>query len=187
MKKRILQLLAGLIIGGGSGVAVYNNTESDITLYNGQVIESNELTKSLTQKYSYRVTDSLYITIHHTAANKDQSLESIAKFHVEKRGYPAIAYHIAINEEGDIHFLNEIEKRTYHDSGQNTNSIGIVLVGNYEENEPSEEMIESVELITDALCKTVKIIGIRAHRDTSPTLCCGKFAYMELHKKGIFF
>jgi N-acetyl-anhydromuramyl-L-alanine amidase AmpD len=180
MKKRILQVLATLIIGGGSGVIIHNNTGTDITLDNGQVIESKNLTKSLTKSYKNRITDSLFITIHHTAGSKSDNMENIAKFHVEQRGYPEIAYHIAINEDGDIHFLNEISERTYHDSGQNTNSIGIVLVGNYEEYEPSDDMIESVKLITDALCQTIKIRGIRAHRDTSPTLCCGKYAYEAL-------
>jgi N-acetyl-anhydromuramyl-L-alanine amidase AmpD len=185
MKSRVIKLLAGLIFSAVTTYTVYNHTGSDITLADGTVIENSDLTKSMNQKYGYRITDSLFITIHHTAGSKNQKIESIAKYHVEKRGFPAIAYHIAINQRGDIHFLNDIEKRTYHDSGQNTNSIGIVLVGNYEEEEPSKEMIESVTFLTDALCKTIKIRGIRAHKDTSPTLCCGKYAYDAL--KNVFF
>ena len=186
MKNRILKLLAALLISGGTGVAVYNNTGTDITLEDGTVLHSKDLAKSLTKHYQLRnIEDSLYITIHHTAGNKDQSLESIAKFHVEMRGWPEIAYHIAINDDGDIHFLNEISERTYHDSGQNTNSIGIVLVGNYEDYEPSDDMLESTKLVTDALCQIMKIKGIRGHRDTSPTLCPGTYAYNDL--KNLFF
>ena len=184
MKKRAISWIIGLI--AASGVGIYNLTGEDVTLPNGEIIETGELTESLTKHYQERnIEDSLYITIHHTAGPKTASLESIAKFHVEMRGWPAIAYHIAINDDGDIYFLNDIEERTYHDSGENTVSIGVVLVGNYEEKQPSDDMIESVKLVTDALCQSLKIKGIRAHRDTSPTLCCGINAYNKL--QDIFF
>jgi len=186
MKKRATQLVIAALFTLGSGVGIYNFTGTDVTLPNGEVIKTGKLTESLTKHYQERnIEDSLYITIHHTAGSKNQSLESIAKFHVEMNGWPAIAYHIAINDDGDINFLNDIEERTYHDSGENTVSIGVVLVGNYEEDLPSEDMIKSVKLVTDALCQSLKIKGIRAHRDTSPTLCCGINAYVKL--KDVFF
>ena len=181
MKNRALQILAAILITAGSGVAIHNFTGTDITLPNGDVVSTEHLTESLTQHYALRnIDDSLYITIHHTAGPIDQSLESIAKYHVENRGWPAIAYHIAINSDGDINFLNDIERRTYHDSGENTRSIGIVLIGNYQVQEPTEAMLKSIHLVTEALCKSLKIKGIRGHRDTSPTLCPGKYAYDDL-------
>ncbi len=186
MKNKILRYLAVILLSSGTGAAVYNYTGGDITLPSGEDIESKDLTRSLTKHYKSRsVEDSLYITIHHTAGSKHEDLNNIAKFHVEKRGWPEIAYHIAINDAGDINFLNDIEERTYHDSGENTRSIGVVLLGNFEESKPSDEMIESVKLVTDALCKTLKIKGIRGHKDTSPTLCPGKNAYKAL--QDIFF
>lgn len=186
MKNRILKTLAALILAASSGVAIHNYTGTDISLPDGSIIPSEQLTESLTKTYKNRQqSNNLYITIHHTAGSEKASLESIAKFHVEKRGWPAIAYHIAINQAGDIHFLNEIEEITYHDSGQNTNSIGIVLVGNFEDYEPSKNMVESVKLVTDALCKSLNIKGIRGHKDTSPTLCPGTYAYSEF--KNLFF
>ncbi|WP_417200096.1 N-acetylmuramoyl-L-alanine amidase [Bizionia sp.] len=181
MKNRIIKALATLLIAAGSGAAIYNNTGTDITLADGTTLESQDLTKSLTKHYQLRdVSAAINITIHHTAGPENASLESIAKFHVEKRGWPEIAYHIAINQDGAIHFLNEIEERTYHDSGQNTNSIGIVLVGNFETTEPSAAMLYSVKLVTESLCKVLNITSIRGHRDTSPTLCPGVNAYNQL-------
>ena len=176
MKKRVITLVVALLTSGGA--VVYNYSGEDVTLPNGEVVATKELKRSLTKHYKERsIEDSLYITIHHTAAGRNQSLNDIAKFHVEMRGWPEIAYHIAINVDGDINLLNHIEERTYHDSGENTRSIGIVLLGNYENYAPSEKMINSLNLVTDALCKTLKIKGIRAHRDTSPTLCPGEYAY----------
>jgi len=186
MKNRILKTLAALILAASSGVAIHNYTGTDISLPDGSVITSDQLTENLTKTYKSRKTsNNLYITIHHTAGSEKATLESIAKFHVEKRGWPAIAYHIAINQDGDIHFLNEIEEITYHDSGENTSSIGIVLRGNFENTTPSKKMISSVNLVTEALCKALNIKGIRGHRDTSPTLCPGTYAYSEF--KNLFF
>ena len=70
----------------------------------------------------------LYITLHHTAT-KGQTLKQIANGHIE-RGFPEIAYFAAINWEGEMFQINEIDEISWHDSGQNTNSIGIVFVGN---------------------------------------------------------
>src|SRR5690554_519357 len=102
MKNRILKFVATLIIAAGSGAAVYNYTGEDIVLPDSTIIKTEELTKSLSKNYKNRdVSKHLNITIHHTASSVNSSLESIAKFHVEKRGWPAIAYHIAINQDGD--------------------------------------------------------------------------------------
>lgn len=184
MKKSVYTLLAGFLIS--IGIGVYNGTGTDITLENGQTIKTHDLKRSLTKQYKTRNTeDSLYITFHHTAGSKKQSMSSIAAYHVEQRGYPEIAYHIAINEDGDVHLLNEIEEITWHDSGENTRSIGVVFVGNYEEYKPSDAMIDSGKIIAEWLCENYNIKGIRAHRDTSPTLCCGKYAYERM--KNIFY
>lgn len=186
MKNNILRIIAGLLLVGGSGYEVYNYTGNEIILPNGETMVTHDLPKSLTKVYRERsIEDSLTIVIHHTASSKTQSLETIAKFHVETRGWPEIAYHVAINEAGDVYLLNDIEEKTYHNSADNTNTIGIVAVGNYENDEPSEDLINSIEAVTDALCLTLKIKGIKGHRDYKKTLCPGKHLYEELKEQKI--
>lgn len=184
MKKRVAGFIASLLIGGGYGV--YNYTGNEIILPNGETMVTHDLPKSLTKVYREReIEDSLTIVIHHTASSKTQSLETIAKFHVEKRGWPEIAYHVAINDAGDIYLLNDIEEKTYHNSVDNTNTIGIVAVGNYEKDQPSEELLNSIEAVTDALCLTLKIKAIKGHRDYKNTLCPGKNLYNPLKQQNI--
>jgi len=186
MKNRVIALIVGLLSTGG--IAIYNYTGTDIILTNGETIVSHDLPKSLTKHYKLRnIDDSLTIVIHHTAAPKDQSLENIAKFHVEKRGWPAIAYHVAINDKGDINFLNDIEEKTYHNSADNTNTIGIVVLGDYETEEPSYDALVSIKAVTEAICETLKIKGIKGHRDYKSTLCPGKNLYNRLKKEGIIY
>lgn len=188
MKNRIAKIIATIILASVGSAGVYNYTGVDIVTPDGETFVTHDLPRSVNKFYSNRsVEDSLYITIHHTAMDKNQSLESIAKFHVEQNGWAEIAYHVAIDYEGNINFLNFPEERTYHDSGENTRSIGVVVLGNYEVDEPTEEIVGSLKLVTDALCKNLKIKGIRAHRDTSPTLCCGTKLYNRLQDEGLFY
>lgn len=183
-KSRIIGVIASLLLGGSYGV--YNYTGNEIILPDGETMITHDLPQSLTKFYKERsIEDSLTIVIHHTASSKTQSLETIAKFHVEKRGWPEIAYHIAINDDGDIYLLNDIEEKTYHNSEDNTNTIGVVAVGNYEDYEPSEELIESIEAVTDALCLSLKIKGIKGHRDYKSTACPGNYLYKELKQQNI--
>lgn len=186
MRNNILRIIAGVLLAGSSGYGVYNYTGNEIILPNGETMVTHDLPKSLTKVYKERdIKDSLTIVIHHTAGSKSQSLETIAKFHVEKRGWPEIAYHIAINESGDVFLLNNIEEKTYHNSADNTNTIGIVAVGNYQNYEPSQELINSIQAVTDALCLTLKIKGIKGHRDYKSTLCPGEYLYNELTEQNI--
>jgi hypothetical protein len=78
--------------------------------------------------------------------------------------------------------LNEIDKLSYHAKGNNTNSIGIVLIGNYEVNEPSEKMLVSFENLINAHCENLDIVSIVGHKDAkfARTLCPGKNAHKKL-------
>lgn len=125
----------------------------------------------------------MYITIHHTAT-KGQSLKQIAQGHIE-RGFPGIGYFAAINWEGQMYQLNDIDQISWHDSGENLRSIGIVLVGNFQERDLPDKAVESLEVLIDFLEDHLNIVGVRGHRDTSATLCPGDYAYAKI--KHLFY
>lgn len=184
MKNRAIALIIGIMTAAGA--SVYNYTGTEVILPNGEEITTHNLVKDAKKVYSDRsIKDSLTIYIHHTAGSKSQSLENIAEYHVKNRKWPGIAYHVAVNEKGDVYFLNDIEKRTYHNSADNTKGIGIVAVGNYENYEPSDDMVESIKEITDAMCLTMKIKAIKGHKDSKPTACPGKYLYNKLKVEGV--
>ena len=183
--KNIIGGIIGIIMT--AGITIFNYTDNDVILESGQVIEHTTMPKHFSKAFKKRdLKKGLYITLHHTAGNKNQTVESIAKDQIA-RGFAEFAYHFAIYQDGTIYAVNDIEEVSWHDSGQNTNSIGIVLVGNYQNDKLTEEQLKSIKLLTTAICNEVKIIGIRGHRDTSPTLCPGDNAYFELKEDGIFF
>ncbi|MFC5046889.1 peptidoglycan recognition family protein [Aquimarina hainanensis] len=145
----------------------------------GVVNLTDSLPKNETKKYRKRSLDRpLYITYHHTAS-KGQSLKRIAQGHLH-RGFPEIGYCFAIGWDGKIYQLNDVNEISWHDSGNNTNSIGIVFVGNYHEKELPDAALQSAKRLQDSLSAYLNIVGVRYHRQTSPTACPGKYAIKKL-------
>jgi len=182
MKEKALKYIFALL-GTGIGITtIANYTGND---YDN--IDTHTLPKHISKRFKQRSLDKpLYITLHHTAGSKTQDLDNIAKGQIN-RGFAEIAYHFAIYQDGSFYALNDLEEISWHDSGQNTNSISIVFVGNYQEYILSQWQILSAKRLIDAIGGVVCIKGIRGHRDTSPTLCPGKYAYKQLKEENILW
>jgi hypothetical protein len=119
------------------------------------------------------------VVFHHTATTS-ASLRSVADFHINGRGWPAIAYHIAIGHDGQVYLLNDFTTASYHSAGHNRKNIGIVLIGNYEEREMTPEMKDAVLRVLEWVESEVNIQHILLHKDTKATACPGKYAIAYL-------
>uniref|UniRef100_UPI0024929DEA peptidoglycan recognition protein family protein n=1 Tax=Aquimarina algiphila TaxID=2047982 RepID=UPI0024929DEA len=145
----------------------------------GVINLTDSLPKSETKNYRKRSLERpLYITYHHTAS-KGQSLKQIARGHLH-RGFPEIGYCFAIGWDGTIYQLNDVNEISWHDSGHNTNSIGIVFVGNYHEKELPDAALQAAKRLQDSLSVYLNIVRVRYHRQTSPTACPGKYAIKKI-------
>lgn len=183
MKNRVIGLIITALFG--AGITVVNLTGEDATLPDGTVIDAKELPKHLTKTYRKRtLEDSITIFIHHTAVDADVAIENIAKYHVNHNGWPEIGYHSAVKPNGDILLLNDFEEISYHTRGQNTKGISIVLLGNYNEDKIGKDQLKSIKLITDALCKILKVKAIKGHQDApnARTSCPGSNAQRVLEE-----
>jgi len=118
---------------------------------------------------------------HHTAS-RAQTIRSIAEYHTKVRGWPEIAYHFAVGHDGKVYQLLDVQKWSHHAAGHNRNNIGIVLIGNYEDNEPSPQMLASAKIIQRNLVQQYNIKHVWLHKDTKATLCPGKHATKTLRK-----
>lgn len=185
MKKNFIRIFTTLLILSG-GAVIHNYTGEDIVLEDGTKIESQDLSKHLTNKYRDREIDTVTIYLHHTVTSKKASIESINKIHINN-GWEKLSYHIVIRHNGEINIINDFTKYTYHTKGKNKKGIAIALIGNYEIEEPSEKMIEATRNTIDVLCNmsNLHVIGIKGHRDVKATLCPGEYAYNEF--KDIYF
>ena len=70
--------------------------------------------------------------------------------------------------------VNDLETISYHVSGQNTVSVGICLIGNYDELEPTPQQLKAVvKLIRHLNRKIGRRLDIAGHRDYANKSCPG--------------
>lgn len=151
------------------------------------VVES--LPKHKSKKYKSRKLDALtHIVIHHTAGNPNESIESIANYHINSTAdkYPAIAYHFIILPDGSVFQTNYVTTISWHVANFNTGCIGISFTGNFDikNNVPTEAQILSGKKLVSALQSAIeKVIGrkllVKGHKEVAQkghaTACPGRY------------
>lgn len=128
------------------------------------------------------------IIIHHSAFFQTTDLQTACK-HIEQahlnRGYSAIGYHFLIGKDGDIAYGRPINYMGAHCKGFNNYSIGICLIGDFENESPTNEQYQSIARLILHLKRyfispKAEIFG---HSDFNATLCPGKnFSFDKLNK-----
>lgn len=104
------------------------------------------------------------IVIHHSAFSHASPAE-IQAMQMDGRGFADIAYHFLIDSDGIIYEGRDIHIRGAHVQGFNTGAVGIVLIGNFSETEPSRAQTESLRSLVDYLRYTYGIRYLAGHRD----------------------
>ncbi|HQO23236.1 MAG TPA: N-acetylmuramoyl-L-alanine amidase [Spirochaetota bacterium] len=67
--------------------------------------------------------------ILHCSDTETGNAKAIRKYHIEKKGFADIGYHYVIDRDGKIETGRDIEKIGAHCEGDNSDSIGICLIG----------------------------------------------------------
>lgn len=139
----------------------------------------------------------LHIVVHHSAT-REGSAQSFHRYHLRKGMRNGLAYHFVIGngtQSGDGHI--EIGPRwdKQQDGGHvangwfNGNSIGICLVGNFENQHPSHRQMDSLHRLLAHLKSTNQIrakLRLFGHKEIkgAQTLCPGAHLNLKvLHKK----
>jgi hypothetical protein len=126
-----------------------------------------------------------FITIHHAGVNwkpgRDPKdfVKTMQKWGQREKSWPDLAYHFMIAPDGRIFECRPIdyepESNTKYDL---QGHIGVELMGNFEEQRPSEAQLKSCVALAAWLCQDLKIdpADIAGHRDRAKkqTACPGK-------------
>jgi len=116
------------------------------------------------------------VIIHHSALPLSDGPREIQQLHLEERGFADIGYQFLINETGQIYEGRALDVRGAHTLSFNYGTIGICLIGNFEEIEPTSAQIVTLDtLLTDLLARFPRITRLAGHNDLNPgaTLCPG--------------
>jgi len=127
------------------------------------------------------------VTIHHQGGRPSISrvknsviaeIDAIYSGHRNKQ-YGDIAYHFVVDYAGCVWEGRSLAYEGAHVSHQNSNNIGILVLGNFEEQTPSLESLESIANMVDLLRGNfgIKRHRVYGHRDIGSTLCPGKNLY----------
>lgn len=127
------------------------------------------------------------ITIHHQGAGvfKDTTQDSvIAQINSVCEGhrslkYGDIGYHFIVDYAGRLWEARSIIHEGAHVSRENEHNIGIMALGNCQEQKPSKEQMATVLRIVDLLQHNsgVKPSRIYGHLDIGSTICPGRYLY----------
>lgn len=112
------------------------------------------------------------IIVHHSASPHTQSVEVIENYHLSL-GWEGVGYHYLITWEGEVWKGRPEHYHGAHCKGQNNNSIGICLIGNFSQETPSNAQIDALRGLLDDICSRYSISKIEPHRAYANKDCYG--------------
>ncbi len=114
------------------------------------------------------------IVIHHSVNDYGTPI-GYARYHIQKHGWPGIAYHYVIMPDGKTYQTAKLNWIGYHAKGSNTNGIGICLSGNFENHPPTEAQYRSAISLSRILKSRFGITELGGHNEYGATACPGRY------------
>lgn len=124
------------------------------------------------------------ITVHHEGwtpvyfsdfASTAERLEKIRRTHVERLGAGDIGYHYVIDRAGRIWQGRDLQYQGAHVRSHNPHNIGIMCLGNFEVQQPSDAQLAALQRLLQKLSREyrVPVRAVFTHRELNRTECPG--------------
>lgn len=116
--------------------------------------------------------------------------------HIKSGGCPKICYHYTIEKDGTIYKVNSESSIVWHCAGQNLNSIGICVLGDFDAIEytgkngsPTKKQFKSLELLLNNLVSKYNLEKINTHSNFGKPSCPGYDIedYIEKYNNKIYW
>jgi len=128
------------------------------------------------------------LTVHHAGAGINMhlrqddvvfDLNGILEGHLQK-DYGDIGYHFIVDRAGRIWEGRSLAYEGAHVSGMNEQNIGVMLLGNFEEQQPAADQISALFILVDILREKYDISGesVYGHCDLGQSACPGRQLYV---------
>jgi len=118
-------------------------------------------------------TDSpVYFSDYETTKNR---IELIRKFHLS-RGWGDIGYHYIVDRAGRVWEARPVSLQGAHVSENNEHNIGVMCLGNFELQTPSNAQIQALRAIVRQLrrANAIAVKNVYTHQELKPTACPGR-------------
>ena len=127
------------------------------------------------------------ITVHHSGSSVLRhterrhvaaDLNNVLNAHMRIR-YGDIGYHLIVDYGGRVWEGRSLSYEGAHVSGANTGNIGVMLLGNFEKQQPSAPQLETLGRTVSLLRGHFDIPARRVfgHRDIGSSVCPGRYLY----------
>jgi hypothetical protein len=121
------------------------------------------------------------VVLHHTWSpdttqyRGKATWEAIRNYHVRERGWSDIGYHYGVGPEGSVWRLRPLTRAGAHVLNRNQHTVGVVLLGNFDVEDPLIKGLPTAAQVTRALVERFKLTAgqIRFHREFQPKTCPG--------------
>ena len=125
------------------------------------------------------------VTVHHEGSTPfwatDQAgsaarVEQVRRAHVNGNGWGDIGYHVVIDRAGRAWEGRSLSSQGAHVSQTNEHNIGVMLLGNFQEQSPSQQQLASLAAVLQGMKATYRVPRGRfyTHRELKPTQCPGR-------------
>ena len=120
------------------------------------------------------------IVIHHIGnTNRDVTAAEVHQWHIGN-GWSGIGYHYLVRKDGTIERGRPLGTVGGHCYGENSHTVGINIVGDFEANYPTSAQMESAGRLVASICRVYGLLpgnSVFGHRDFGGTVCPGRILY----------
>ena len=127
------------------------------------------------------------ITVHHEGwtrvrftdrATTAARVRQIQRIHVRDRGWGDIGYHYVVDRAGRVWEGRPLRYQGAHVKYNNEHNIGVLVLGNFENQSPSKAQVDRVAVLLRSLAREhrIPVSRIRTHREfpDAKTVCPGR-------------
>lgn len=124
------------------------------------------------------------ITIHHEGSSTRRftgyretanHLKNLQASHVNNNDWGDIGYHFIIDRDGRLWEGRSISKQGAHVSQNNEHNLGVMVLGNFDRQDPTQKQIDALFQTARALKRhyRVRTADVKSHKEIRPTACPG--------------
>ena len=125
------------------------------------------------------------LTIHHEgwkpvhfsdARTTADRIELVRSIHVDRRGWGDLGYHFVIDRAGRVWEGRDIRFQGAHVKDNNEHNIGVMVLGNFDLQRPSDAQLRSLVQTVHTLAQRYSIPAhrVQTHQEINPTACPGR-------------
>jgi N-acetylmuramoyl-L-alanine amidase len=114
------------------------------------------------------------VAIHHSypIRRDNGTMLDIQNLHMDEQKWADIAYHYGIDGKGTIYAGRDIHVRGASVAGHNTGTLGVVLIGDFQQETPAAAQLDSVLRLIVWLKAIYRLTHLAGHSEFNPETVC---------------